>query len=100
VLKNVLVRHWRILVSREYESIINPSGAAYLIDKVLLSLENDEWHDLAKIENKAQLSTYKVKVILSFLSEYKFIEFDAEGRKVRIDPATKRWLQSLRHVEI
>jgi len=40
-----------------------------------------------------------VKKILLFLSEFTFIELDAEGRRARIDPATREWLQRLQQVE-
>lgn len=73
-------------------------GACF-IDQVLISLEDGEWHDLDELSNKVQLPAYKVKKILLFLSEFMFIEFDAKGRRARIDPTTKRWLQRLQQME-
>jgi len=87
------------LSSRECERIFNSSRGAYLIDQVLISLEDGEWHDLDELSNEVQLPAYKVKKILLFLSEFMFIEFDAEGQRARIAPTTKRWLQRLRQVE-
>lgn len=72
---------------------------AYLIDKVLLSLEDGEWHDLNDISGRVQLTTHKVKKILIFLSDFTFVELDMEGWKARIDLATRKWLQGLHEME-
>jgi len=72
---------------------------ADLIDQVLISLIDGEWHDLDDISGRVRLTTSNVRKILLFLSEFMFIELDAEGRRARIDPATQKWLQRLQQVE-
>lgn len=72
---------------------------ADLTDQVLIFLEDGEWHDLEELSNKVQLNNSKMKKILSFLSDFMFIELDPEGLRARIDPKTNRWLQRLQQME-
>lgn len=72
---------------------------ADLIDQVLISLIDGEWHNLDDISGRVHLTTSNVRKILLFLSEFTFIELDADGRRARIDPATQKWLQRLQQVE-
>lgn len=65
------------------------------MDQVLISLTDGAWHDLKELSSKVHLTASKMKKILLFLSEFTFVELDAEGRRVRIDPTTQEWLQRL-----
>jgi predicted transcriptional regulator len=55
------------------------------IEKALDILKDGEWHSLDAVIGELELNEDVIKKILSFLVEFNFINFDEEGKKVRID---------------
>lgn len=69
------------------------------IDAVLRLLKDGEWHDLKGITKRLALQEFRVEMIVSFLSDYSFIEFDKKDRKVKLNPLTREFIDDIYHVE-
>jgi predicted transcriptional regulator len=69
------------------------------IDAVLRLLKDEKWHDLAEITEKFASDEFKVEMIISFLSNYGFIEFDRKNRKVKICPLTSSFISEIYRVK-
>jgi hypothetical protein len=70
-----------------------------IIDSFLMSLKNGKWHDLAEIAKKLASNEFRVEMIVSFLSNYGFIEFDRKNRKVKICPLTSSFISEIYRVK-
>jgi len=57
-----------------------------MLDDVLVTLEDGEWHPLAEIANQTGTSEEIVSRIARFLSKYGFADIDDDGKKVKLDP--------------
>jgi len=69
------------------------------IDAVLRLLKDGEWHDMEGITKRLALQEFRVEMIVSFLSDYGFIEFDKKGRKVKLNLLTREFIDDIYHVE-
>ena len=69
------------------------------IDAVLRLLKDGEWHDLEEIVKRLALQEFRVEMIVSFLSDYGFIEFDKKSRKVKLSSLTRSFIDDIYHVE-
>jgi len=56
------------------------------IDAVLGLLKDGKWHDLKEITKKFASQEFRVEMIVSFLSDYGFIEYNRKDRKVKLSP--------------
>ncbi len=69
------------------------------IDAVLRLLKDGKWHDLVEITKKLSSHEFRVEMIVSFLSDYGFIEFDKKDRKVKLNPLTREFIDEIHRVE-
>jgi len=69
------------------------------IDVVLRLLKDEKWHDLGEIAKKLVSHEFRVEMIISFLSDYGFIEFDKKSRKVKLNPLTCEFIDEIHRVE-
>jgi DNA-binding IclR family transcriptional regulator len=69
------------------------------IDAVLRLLKDGEWHDLEEVAKKLATHKFRVEMIVSFLLDYGFIEFDKKDRKVRLNPVTREFIDEIHRVE-
>jgi len=69
------------------------------IDAVLRLLKDEKWHDLGEITKKFASHEFRVEMIISFLSDYGFIEFDKKSRKVKLNPLTREFIDEIHRVE-
>jgi len=69
------------------------------VDDILKLLENGKWHDLKEIKKKTQIHDFDITSIAKFLAQYKFIKLDEEGKKVKLDPSTRNFLNKIRQLE-
>ncbi len=69
------------------------------IDAVLRLLKDGKWHDLVEIAKKLASHEFRVEMIVSFLSDYGFIEFDKKDRKVKLNPLTREFIDEIHRVE-
>jgi hypothetical protein len=69
------------------------------IDETLRVLRDGKWHDLEEITKKIALPEYRVEMIVSFLSDYGFIEFDKKGQKAKLNPLTREFIDEVHRVE-
>ena len=70
-----------------------------LIDKILCSLRDGEWHDLGAITKEYGLSLAQSEPILTFLAKYGFIKPDKKHHMVRLTPAVLKFLEELQRFE-
>ena len=56
----------------------------YAIDEILALLEDGHWHSFDEIAEKSGLRSMKLEVLLDFLTEYEFINFDPERREIKL----------------
>jgi len=69
------------------------------IDEVLWLLKDGKWHDLREIKEKCSLPESKVKIAISFLWEYAFIEVRENGRKAKLRPLMLKFFNEIQRVE-
>ena len=66
--------------------------ASSKIAKILEILNDEQWHTLKEIQEKAQLDKSQVQQIIRFLKEYNFIIVDEEKREIKIEKTVKKFL--------
>ena len=71
----------------------------WAIDAVLGLLKDEKWHDLEEIAKKCALHEFKVEMIVNFLSNYDFIEFEKKSRKAKIRPLIREFIGEIRRAE-
>ncbi|KON31640.1 hypothetical protein AC477_04045 [miscellaneous Crenarchaeota group-1 archaeon SG8-32-1] len=69
------------------------------IDEILMLLKNNKWHDLKEITEKVEVSIDKLEHILSFLSEYDFIQLGLNQKKVKLKPHLFKFLTEIQQLE-
>jgi len=69
------------------------------VNELLELLEDDKWHDLSRVAEKMRVHEFRVELISSFLAEYEFINFDKEGRRIRLAPSVLRFLTKIKPIE-
>ncbi|MDH5443205.1 MAG: hypothetical protein OEX16_02730 [Hadesarchaea archaeon] len=62
------------------------------IDDIFRVFGDGKWHDVEEIAKEVALPESKVKRVLDFLAEFKFIEFEGEKRGGKATPYGKRIL--------
>ncbi|XHH08652.1 MAG: hypothetical protein ACFCUE_13945 [Candidatus Bathyarchaeia archaeon] len=60
------------------------------IKYVLALLDDGDWHSIDSLRQNVNFSSSDVNKLLSFLSDYNLITFDAEGLKVKINSEFKK----------
>ena len=68
-------------------------------DEILWLLKDGKWHNLKKIMEKCSLSESEVKIAVSFLWEYDFIQVSENGRKARLRPRILKFIDEIQRVE-
>ena len=68
-------------------------------ETILRILENGEWHHLKDLQEKTQLTEYKVKYITNFLAKYSFVQLDKTEQKVKLDTPTMKFFKKIRQIE-
>jgi len=69
------------------------------IDAVLRLLKDGEWHNLGEITKKLASHKFRMEMIVSFLSDYGFIEFDKKDQKVKLNLLTREFIDDIYRVE-
>ena len=62
------------------------------IDDIFYVFGDGKWHEVEEIAEEVALPESKVKKILDFLAEFKFIEFDEGKKKSKATPYGRRIL--------
>ena len=70
-----------------------------IIDAVLSLLKDGKWHNLAEIAKKLPSHEFRVEMIVRFLSDYGFVEFDKKGQKVKLNSLTREFIDEIHSVE-
>ncbi len=61
-------------------------------------LKDGNWHDLNQIAKKCSTNELRLKMIISFLSKYDFIELDEKGRKARLRPLMLEFINEIQRI--
>jgi predicted transcriptional regulator len=61
--------------------------------EILEHIKAEDWVTIEKVIEQMGFTETKVTKILDFLSEFEFIEFDADKKKIRIADLGKRLLE-------
>jgi predicted transcriptional regulator len=69
------------------------------IDEILWLLKDGKSHDLKKITEKCSLPESKVKIAISFLREYDFIQLNENGQKAKLRPLMLKFINEIQGVE-
>jgi hypothetical protein len=69
------------------------------IDEILWLLKDGKWRDLKKITEKCSLPESKVKIAISFLWEYDFIQLNENGQKAKLRPLMLKFINEIQGVE-
>ncbi|MGQ9461397.1 MAG: hypothetical protein ACUVRA_09260 [Candidatus Bathyarchaeaceae archaeon] len=70
-----------------------------MADEILWLLKDGKWHNLKDITEKCSKPESKVKITISFLSEYGFIEVSKKGRKARLCPLMLEFFDEIQRLE-
>jgi len=68
-------------------------------DEILWLLKDGKWHNLRRIMEKCSLFESEVKMAVSFLWEYDFIQVSENGRKARLRPRILKFIDEIQCVE-
>ncbi len=79
--------------------IIPEEAVLSAIDEILWLLKDGKWHNLREIIERSSLLKSKVKMAISFLWEYDFIQVNENGQKVRLRPLTLNFINEIQRVE-
>ena len=69
------------------------------IDKILWMLKNGKWYNLDKIIEKCSSLESEVKMAVSFLCEYNFIQMNENSQKARLHPMMFEFINEIQRVE-
>ena len=63
-------------------------------------LKDGNWHELSEIAKECSSNKLGVRIVISFLSKYDFIELDEKGRKVRLRPLMLEFINEIQRFRI
>jgi len=69
------------------------------IDEILWLLKDGKWHNLREIIKKCSSPESKVKMAISFLWEYDFIQLNENGRKTKLRPLMLKFINEIQRIE-
>jgi hypothetical protein len=69
------------------------------IDDVLWLLKDGEWYHLKDIAEKTAVPEVKVKIAISFLGEYNFVQLNKKIRTVRLQPSIIKFINKIQRIE-
>ena len=72
----------------------------WAIDEILMMLKDGNWHELSEIAKDCSSNKLGVRIVISFLSKYDFIELDEKGRKVRLRPLMLEFINEIERFRI
>jgi hypothetical protein len=70
-----------------------------IIDEILTLLKDGNWHNRSELAKKYSSNGLKVKMVISFLSKFDFVELDKKGRKVRLRSLMLEFINETQHTE-
>lgn len=79
--------------------IVSEETVLSAIDEILWLLKDGKWHNLSEIIEKSSLSKSKVKMAVSFLWEYNFIQVNENGQKAKLSPLVFKFIDEIQRVE-
>lgn len=72
----------------------------WAIDEILMMLKDGNWHELSEIAKECSSNKLGVRMVISFLSKYDFIELDEKGRKARLRPLMLEFINEIQRFRI
>jgi len=78
---------------------LSEEAALSAIDEILWLLKDGKWHNLEEITEQCSLPNSKVKMAVSFLWEYDFIQVNENARKAKLRPLILKFIDEIQRVE-
>ena len=78
---------------------IPEEAALSAIDEIIWLLKEGKWQNLREIIENCSSPKSEVKMAVSFLGEYDFIQVDKKGGKVRLRPLMLKFIDGIQRVE-
>jgi predicted transcriptional regulator len=71
------------------------------IDDILWLLKDGKWHDVQEVTKTVALPKAKAETVISFLSEYDFIQLDEneDAKKIKLKPSMLQFIEGIRRLE-
>jgi len=69
------------------------------IDAILEALMDGKWYDLIEIVRKFRLHEFTIGMIMSFLAQYNFIDYDTQRQKVKLTHSVLNFLKKIQRIE-
>lgn len=62
-------------------------------------IKDGHWHTLEEVTKKAKLPKPKTHKILEFLTDYNFVDFDGEQKKVKVTTSLLKFLRGAKRAK-
>jgi predicted transcriptional regulator len=71
------------------------------IDDILWLLKDGKWHDVQEVTKTVALPKAKAETVISFLSEYDFIQLNEneDAKKIKLKPSMLQFIEGIRRLE-
>ena len=69
------------------------------IDEILQLLTDDKWHNLDEITKKVAVPLGNLEKVVSFLTEYRFVQLNQTSKQVKLEPHLLKFLTELHNLE-
>ncbi len=89
----------KLFMSSTNKSVTLEENLLSTIDEVLWSFKDGKWHSLTEITEKCSSPQSQVKIAVSFLREYGFIQVNDNERKAKLSPLTLKFIDEIQRVE-
>jgi hypothetical protein len=64
-----------------------------MMDRVINEITDDQWKEIDRIQEKLRISKQELIQIIDFLGKYKFVEYEKEKNRVKIDPKLRELIR-------
>ena len=71
------------------------------LDDILWLLKDGKWHDVQEVTKTVALPKAKAETVISFLSEYDFIQLNEneDAKKIKLKPSMLQFIEGIRRLE-
>ena len=69
------------------------------IDDVIMLLKDGKWHDIQEVTKTVALPKAKAEMVISFLEEYDFIQYEEDTKKIRLQASMLEFIEGIQRLE-
>lgn len=69
------------------------------IDDVIMLLKDGKWHDIQEVTETVTLPKPKTEMIISFLTEYDFIQHEEDTKKIKLQTSMLEFIEGIQRLE-